>query len=100
MIWSEAAVRGDSLATDNIFRDAAVERLSTPDRLDQGLSIVGRASGVMLAALAALVVGGLIWSAILTVPVTVRGQGILLAPGGVLDVTSEAPGRLVSFSIN
>lgn len=85
--------------TEGIFREAAVERLSTPDRLDQGLSIVGHASWVMLAALAALVVGGLIWSIVLAVPVTVRGQGILLTPGGVLDVTSESPGRVISFSI-
>jgi len=88
------------LATESIFREAAVERLSTPDRLDQGLSIVGHASWVMLSALAALVVGGLIWSIVLAVPVTVRGQGILLTPGGVLDVTSESPGRVISFSVN
>jgi HlyD family secretion protein len=85
---------------ESIFREAAVERLSTPDRLDQGLSIVGRATWVILLALGTLVIGGLAWSAILSVPITVRGQGMLLAPGGVLDVTSESPGRVISFTIN
>ena len=88
------------MATEGIFREAALERLSTPDRLDQGISIVGRASWVALSALALLIIGGLAWGSILAVPVTVRGQGILLAPGGVLDVSSESPGRLISFTIN
>ncbi len=87
------------MASEGIYRDAAVARLSTPERLDQGLGIVGRPTWVILAALGALVVGGVIWSALLEVPVTVRGRGILLAPGGVLDVTSESPGRIVSFNV-
>ena len=91
---------GSRVAGESVFREAAVERLSTPDRLDQGLSIVGRATWIILLALGTLVIGGLAWSAILTVPVTVRGQGMLLAPGGVLDVTSESPGRVISFTIN
>jgi HlyD family secretion protein len=88
------------VTTDKIFRDSAVARLSTPDRLDQGLGIVGRVTWVILAALATLVVGGLVWSATLDVPIIVRGHGILLSPGGVLDVTSESPGRIVAFTVN
>ena len=88
------------MADHSIFREAAVERLSTPDRLDQGLSIVGRRSWVLLTTLSTLILGGLIWGIVLKIPVTVRGQGILLAPGGVLDVTSESPGRLMRFAIN
>jgi HlyD family secretion protein len=85
---------------EGLFRSSAVAKLSTPDRLDQGLGIVGRATWVMLAALSLLVVGGIVWGALLEVPVTVRGRGILLSPGGVLDVSAETPGRIVSFSIN
>lgn len=87
------------MANEGIFREAALERLSAPERLDQGLRIVGRPTWVALLALAGLVVGGLIWSIVLTVPVTVPGQGILLSPGGLLDVTADNPGRLLSFSV-
>jgi HlyD family secretion protein len=87
------------MVNEGIFREAALERLSAPERLDQGLRIVGRPTWVALLALAVLVVGGLIWSVVLRVPVTVPGQGILLSPGGLLDVTADNPGRLLSFSV-
>ncbi len=87
------------MSDGGIYRPAAIDRLSSPDRLDQGLRIVGRTTWLALLSLVVLVVGGLAWSLILTVPVTVHGQGILLAPGGVLDVTADSPGRLVSFTV-
>jgi HlyD family secretion protein len=83
----------------SIYRQAALDKLSTPDRLGQGLVIVGRASWALLLALAVLVVGGLIWSMVMVVPVTVNGQGILLNPGGVLDVVSGTQGRLVKLFV-
>jgi HlyD family secretion protein len=85
------------MASNSIFREAALERLSTPERLDQGLTVVGSASWALLAGLTALVVGGLIWSVLVVVPVTVKGEGILLSPGGVLGVTSASPGRVTQF---
>jgi HlyD family secretion protein len=87
------------MATKTIFRDAALERLSTPERLDQGLTVVGTASWALLWGLVLLVVGGLAWSVIVVVPVTVKGEGILLSPGGVLDVTSGSPGRVTKFLV-
>jgi HlyD family secretion protein len=82
-----------------IFREAALERLSTPERLDQGLTVVGSASWALLVGLTVLVIGGLIWSVLVVVPVTVKGEGILLSPGGVLGVTSDSPGRVTQFLI-
>src|SRR3954469_1797503 len=87
------------MAGKGIFREAALERLSTPERLDQGLTVVGSMSWALLGGLSALVVGGLIWSVIVVVPVTVKGEGILLSPGGVLDVTSDGPGRVTQFLV-
>jgi len=87
------------MAGKGIFREAALERLSTPERLDQGLTVVGSMSWALLGGLSALVVGGLIWSVVVVVPVTVKGEGILLSPGGVLDVTSDSPGRVTQFLV-
>jgi len=82
-----------------IFREAALERLSTPDRLDQGLTIVGSAEWIGLGALVALIVGGAIWALTIRVPITIGGSGILLEPGGLLEVTSGSRGRLVHFNV-
>ena len=66
------------MAEKQLFREAALERLSTPDRLDQGLKIVGSAEWIGLGALIALIVVGAIWALVLRVPITVGGSGILL----------------------
>jgi HlyD family secretion protein len=87
------------MATKTIFREAALERLSTPERLDQGLTVVGTASWALLWGLVLLVVGGLAWAIIVVVPVTVKGEGILLSPGGVLDVTSGSQGRVTKLLV-
>jgi HlyD family secretion protein len=85
------------MSQNAIFREAALERLSTPDRLDAGLTVVNSASWVLIWGMIALVVGGVIWACVLIVPVTVKGEGILLSPGGVLDVTSGSQGRVLKF---
>lgn len=87
------------MAEKKIFREAALERLSTPDRLDQGLKIVGSAERIGLAALIALIVGGAIWAFMIRVPITVGGSGILLERGGLFEVTSGSRGRLINFSV-
>src|SRR5262245_20086812 len=88
------------MAEKSIFREAALERLSTPDRLDQGLAIVNSAGWVALAALIALIVGGSIWAITIHVPITVSGQGILLTPGGLLEVASASRGRITGINVN
>jgi HlyD family secretion protein len=87
------------LAEQTIFREAALERLSTPDRLDQGLAIVGSAGWVMLGSLVAAILGFVIWAATIHVPLTISGSGIFLEPGGMLEVTSGSRGRLVRFAV-
>jgi HlyD family secretion protein len=87
------------VAEKPIFRETALERLSTPDRLDQGLTIVGSAGWIGLGALVALIIGGTIWAMTIRVPITVSGSGIVLEPGGMLEVTSGSRGRLISFPV-
>src|SRR4051794_17805575 len=86
-----------AMAQNAIFREASLERLSTPERLDAGLTVVGTAGWALIWGLALLIVGGLIWAIVVIVPVTVKGEGILLSPGGVLDVTSGSQGRVRKF---
>jgi HlyD family secretion protein len=83
----------------SIFREAALERLSTPDRLDQGLVIVNPAGGIALVALLACLVAGTIWAATIRVPIMVSGQGIFLGPGGVFEVVSASRGRVTAIKL-
>jgi HlyD family secretion protein len=87
-------------STDRIFRDVAVERLSSPEQLDQLVRITRPldwvAATALLLALAVLIV----WSVLGRIPTRVEGEGILLASGGrVVDAVSAVAGRLASLDV-
>jgi len=77
-----------------LFRQAALDRISNPDQLDQVLRVVRPLHGVGIVAAVILVLGGFIWSILSTAPVSVRGQGIILSAEGVAVVSSLSEGRI------
>lgn len=87
---------GDASA---IFRPKSLERLSSPERLDQLLQLADRPSRLPLAALA-LVVGLFVaWALFGRVPVNVHGVGILVHPRAVLEISSPGSGRLLQLAV-
>ena len=62
----------------SLFRKEALERLSSPEQLDQLMQIVTLKSWLPLAALGGLLTGGLIWSITGRIPVTTTGQGVII----------------------
>ncbi|MBC6421595.1 MAG: hypothetical protein GDA38_08605 [Hormoscilla sp. SP12CHS1] len=62
----------------SIFRKESLERLSSPERLDQLMQIVSPQGWLSLATLGGLVVLGLIWSIVGRIPIAVQGQGLLM----------------------
>ncbi len=57
--------------SDNIFRQAALERLSSPDQLDRLISLSSPLSWAALAALLVLLAAIVSWSILGTVPTRV-----------------------------
>lgn len=82
-----------------IFRQTSLDQLSSPEQLDQVMHVTSSAAWLSLTALFALIAAGLVWSFIGTVPVKVTGRGILISPGGVLDVISSSQGRITRFLV-
>lgn len=62
----------------SIFRKEALERLSSPEQLDQLMQIVTPRSWLPLAALGGLLGVGLIWSFVGKIPVTTTGRGAIV----------------------
>src|SRR5438132_6151705 len=58
-----------------IFRQQALEHLSTPEQLDQLLQVVNRKSWIPLATVAALLLLSLVWSISGEIPITADGLG-------------------------
>lgn len=82
-----------------LFRQAALDRISSPDQLDQAVRVVRPIHGVGVVAVLVIVLAGFVWSVLSTAPVSVRGQGILLSAEGVAVVSSPSEGRIESILI-
>lgn len=81
------------------FRQAALNKISNPDQLDQALRIIHPAQKLGLAIIAAVMVAGITWSILATAPEKVIGQGILLSTAGVAAVTAPDSGRIESLLV-
>jgi predicted RecA/RadA family phage recombinase len=80
-----------------IFRQVALERLSSPEQLDQLIRVTHPTGWAALFALGLLLLAAILWGLFGSIPTRVVGQGILLAPGGVNDVVSLASGQVVDI---
>jgi len=83
----------------SLFRSAAVERLGTPDRLDEPIRVTVPSAWLALVALLVLVVVGGVAGVLVVVPVKVRGEGIIISAAGVLDVPFAATGRVAGIAV-
>jgi HlyD family secretion protein len=86
--------------TRQIFRQVALERLSTPEQLDQTMRITSPLGWLLLIAAMVVVVASILLSVIGTVPIKVTAQGMLISPGGVLSVISESQGRIRKLHVH
>ena len=80
-------------------RHGAAERLSTPDQLDQVIQVARFPHWLALSAMILVVVAALAASVLVPLPVTVRGEGILIHTGGIPTVTSDTAGRLLEILV-
>ena len=84
----------------NLFRKESLERLSSPERLDQLMQVVSPKSWLPLTALGFLVVVALIWSIYGRIPITVEGRGVLIYPRKVVPLHSKSAGQLLAMNFN
>ena len=82
-----------------IFRQAALERLSSPEQLDQVMQVVNPKHWVALATFGVLVITTLVWAGMGRLPTTVTGRGVLVRPRKVVDLQTPASGRLKTLSV-
>ncbi len=82
-----------------LFRQESLERLSSPERLDQLMKVVSPKDWLPLATLGSLVGIAFIWSIVGRIPITARGQGVLIYPRQVLDVQSTSSGQIKELKV-
>lgn len=85
---------------EGIFRQESLERLSSPERLDQLMQVLAPKDWLILAVFGGLTVLGLGWSVVGRIPITVEGRGIFLQPRQVVEFQSSIAGQLKSLNVS
>lgn len=80
-----------------VFRKVALDRLSSPEQLDQLMHITSPKGWLALLTILLFIVLAIVWGFVGTIPEKVNGQGILLRSGGVVEVFSTAAGRITDL---
>lgn len=82
-----------------IFRQTALERLSSPEQLDQLMPVTSLRGWLALLALLGLVVAIGLWSLFDRVPVQVSGRGLILRGGQILQIAAPVAGQVEAVLI-
>ena len=83
----------------DLFRKEPLERLSSPEQLDQLMQVVGPKSWLPLAALGGLTLVAIVWSIVGRLPITVAGQGVLIRPQKVVLIQTPGAGQLLTIDV-
>jgi HlyD family secretion protein len=77
-----------------IFRKVALERLSSPEQLDQMVQVTDPKGWLALTGIGALLLAAIGWGVFGSIPTVSQGDGILLRQGGISDLVSNAAGQV------
>lgn len=77
-----------------IFRQEAIDRMASPDRLDQPIYLVKPANWLFLIVTAVIILFALIWGFVASVPIKVNAQGIMIDSAGLSEVAVQYQGRV------
>ena len=81
----------------SIFRQAALERLSSPEQLDQLARVTQPMGWLALLALSLVILSAIAWGIVGRLPIQVAAPGILISSGGIHDVVSPGSGQVVDL---
>ena len=88
------------MATRSVFRKVSLDRLSSPEQLDQLMHVTEGRGWLALGALAGLLGVAIAWGIFGSLPETVAGTGILVRSGGVAHVAPTATGRVADVAVS
>jgi HlyD family secretion protein len=83
----------------NFFRKAALEKLSSPEKLDQLIKVTGPRAWIGLLAITLILLTGVGWAFLGSVKTKLNAVGVLLG-GEVHEIVSTSQGQLISFKVN
>jgi HlyD family secretion protein len=86
--------------SDNpLFRKAALDKLSSPERLDVLMQVTSPQGWVALLAIGVILVLTIVWSIFYSIPERIDGQGIIIRGGTLREVRASGDGVLTQMAI-
>lgn len=82
-----------------LYRKAALERISSPDQLDKAIQVTSPASWLSLIGITLILVVVIVWSIIGTIPTTVSAPGIISSPVGTNAIYTNDSGKVISVMV-
>ena len=82
-----------------LYRKAALERISSPEQLDQALKVTSPMSWVALAAATFAIVVVIVWSVVGKLPITVSANGIIASPVSTNALYTSESGKATSVMV-
>jgi HlyD family secretion protein len=83
-----------------LFRKVALDRLASPEQLDQLLPVTDARGWIALTAVGAVLVAAISWGFLGSIPQNVSGTGILVKSGGVLEIIAAASGQISDVAVH
>jgi HlyD family secretion protein len=82
-----------------LFRKVALERISSPEQLDQLITITTPLGWLSLLAIGILLLAAIFWGIYGSIPTQVQGQGILLKKEGIVSIQAQNPGKVTKINV-
>lgn len=83
--------------TSPLFRQSALQNLSSPEQLDQLIRITRPRAWIVLAALGFVLGATLLWSIFGSLPTSISGQGLIIGKGGTYNIVALGGGVVTDF---
>src|SRR5438132_7122017 len=87
------------MGQDAIFRKVSLDRLASPEQLDQLMRVTDARGWIALLAIGIVRITATAWGVVGSIPQNVNGVGILIKSGGVFDVMPLAGGRVLDVAV-
>ena len=82
-----------------LFRKVALERASSPEQLDQLITITTPLGWLSLFAIGILLLVAIFWGIYGSIPTQVQGQGILLKKEGIVSIQTQNAGKVTKINV-
>jgi HlyD family secretion protein len=83
----------------NVFRKVSLDRLSSPEQLDQLMQVTDARGWIILSALGVVLVTAVAWGVLGSVSQDVPCSGMLVKSGGVFEISAPSTGRITDLAV-